>query len=154
MDGVMAEGKAGACLERDAGGNCAVWDGSGREFGPGADEREKSRITRAQESHVPTSSFLSGKLPIQLPSTAAGCNASRTEASSIMAMMNELIFVVEEAAEGGYTAKALGASIFTEADSLDELRTSILDAVRCHFGESERPKMVRLHLVRDEVLPV
>ncbi|KAF0245578.1 MAG: 2-oxoisovalerate dehydrogenase [Planctomycetota bacterium] len=71
-----------------------------------------------------------------------------------MALMSELIFVVEEAVEGGYTAKALGASIFTEADSLDELRAGILDAVRCHFGESERPKMVRLHLVRDEVLPV
>jgi len=69
--------------------------------------------------------------------------------------MNELIFVVEEAAEGGYTARALGASIFTEAETLDELRSSILDSVRCHFeDERERPRMVRLHLVRDEVLPV
>ena len=71
-----------------------------------------------------------------------------------MVFMSELIFVVEEAAEGGYTARALGASIFTEAETLDELRSNILDAVRCHFGDGDRPKMVRLHLVRDEVLPV
>jgi len=69
--------------------------------------------------------------------------------------MSELIFVVEEAPEGGFTAKALQASIVTEAESLEELRANILDAVRCHFAdERERPKMVRLHLVRDEVLPV
>ena len=69
--------------------------------------------------------------------------------------MNELIFAVEEAAEGGYTAKALGVSIFTEAESLDELRENVVDAVRCHFGdERERPGKGRLHFVRDEELPL
>ena len=66
--------------------------------------------------------------------------------------MSELIFLVEEAAEGGFTARALGQSIFTEADSIDELRVAVRDAVRCHFSEAEAPKVIRLHFVRDEVL--
>ena len=53
--------------------------------------------------------------------------------------------------DGGYTAKALGESIFTEADNLDSLRTMIRDAVHCHFEDSDRPKLIRLHIVRDEV---
>lgn len=48
-------------------------------------------------------------------------------------MQDEIIFLVEEAAEGGYQARALGYSIHTEADSLNELRKMVLDAVRCHF---------------------
>jgi hypothetical protein len=48
--------------------------------------------------------------------------------------MSELMFLVEDAPEGGYTARALGESIFTEADTLDELRENIRDAVKCHFG--------------------
>ena len=67
---------------------------------------------------------------------------------------SEIIFVVEESPEGGYEAKALGESIFTEAETMDELRTMVQDAVRCHFEEHERPQMIRLHLVHDEVLPV
>jgi hypothetical protein len=66
--------------------------------------------------------------------------------------MNEIIFQVEEAAEGGYTARALGHAIFTEADSLDELRDNVRDAVRCHFDEGTGPQLIRLHFVRDEVL--
>jgi dephospho-CoA kinase len=50
--------------------------------------------------------------------------------------MNELIFLVEEAPEGGYTARALGESIFTEADDVAKLEESIRDAVRCHFEAS------------------
>lgn len=53
--------------------------------------------------------------------------------------MNEIIFLVEESAEGGYTARALGESIFTEADSIPELREMIRDAVLCHFDEGEHP---------------
>ena len=68
--------------------------------------------------------------------------------------MKELIFVVEEAPEGGFTAHALGESIFTEADTLDELSEQVRDAVRCHFDEENRPKTVRLHFVRDEVIAV
>jgi hypothetical protein len=67
-------------------------------------------------------------------------------------MPGELIFLVEEAPEGGYTARALGEPIFTEADSWDELKTRVQDAVRCHFGETGRPGILRLHLVRDEIL--
>ena len=62
----------------------------------------------------------------------------------------ELIFVVESAAEGGFTARALGASIFTEGDDLDQLRENVREAVRCHFDGSA-PGGVRLHFVRDEV---
>jgi hypothetical protein len=65
---------------------------------------------------------------------------------------DEIIFVVEDAPEGGYEARALGHSIFTEADTLDELRTMVRDAVACHFDDSERPRVIRLHLVRDELL--
>lgn len=66
--------------------------------------------------------------------------------------MKEVFFLVEEAIEGGYTAKALGESIFTEADSLDELKSEIKDAVLCHFDESEMPKVIRLHMVKEETL--
>lgn len=68
--------------------------------------------------------------------------------------MSEIIFVIEEADEGGYIAKALGASIFTEGDSLEELRANIRDAVRCHFDNEQIPKMIRLHFVRDELMAV
>ena len=64
----------------------------------------------------------------------------------------EIIFVVQDAAEGGYEARALGHSIFTEADTLDELRSMVRDAVTCHFNDSDRPSVIRLHLVRDELL--
>ncbi|MHB8619726.1 MAG: 2-oxoisovalerate dehydrogenase [Chloroflexota bacterium] len=66
----------------------------------------------------------------------------------------EVIFLVGEAPEGGYTARALDHAIHTEADSLPELKRMVQDAVRCHFDEAERPAMVRLHLVRDELIPV
>ena len=66
--------------------------------------------------------------------------------------MSELIFQVEESPEGGYTARALGASIFTEAEDLEDLHAQVRDAVRCHFDEGEAPAMIRLHFVRDEVI--
>jgi hypothetical protein len=53
--------------------------------------------------------------------------------------MNEIIFLVEESPEGGYTARALSESIYTEADTLAELYDQLRDAVQCHFDESERP---------------
>ena len=68
--------------------------------------------------------------------------------------MSELVFVVEEAPEGGYVARALGESIFTEADTLAELHDQVLDAVRCHYEEDARPSLVRLHFIRDELLAV
>lgn len=66
--------------------------------------------------------------------------------------MPEIIFLVEESEEGGYIARAIGQSIFTEADSLDELRSSIIEALQTHFEEGAAPKIVRLHIVREEVL--
>ncbi|HMD97694.1 MAG TPA: 2-oxoisovalerate dehydrogenase [Terriglobia bacterium] len=68
--------------------------------------------------------------------------------------MTELIFMVEESPEGGYTARALGESIFTEADDLAGLHEKVRDAVRCHFEEGQGPKVVRLHFVREEVMAV
>ena len=67
--------------------------------------------------------------------------------------MTEIVFLVEEDPEGGFTARALGESIVTEADDLSTLRENVLDAVRCHYlTREEWPKVVRLHHVRDEVL--
>ena len=66
--------------------------------------------------------------------------------------MNEIIFLIEEAGEGGFTARALGESIFTEADTLDALRQQVREAVNCHFDGGKAPKVIRLHFVRDEVL--
>jgi hypothetical protein len=66
--------------------------------------------------------------------------------------MNEIIFLVEEAPEGGYIARALGQSIFTEADDLTELHTQIREAVHCHFEEGQEPQVIRLHFVREEVI--
>ena len=66
--------------------------------------------------------------------------------------MDEIIFLVHEAPEGGYAARALEASIFTEADDMASLHEQLRDAVRCHFDEAERPKIIRLHFVREEVI--
>ena len=66
---------------------------------------------------------------------------------------SEIIFSVQESPEGGYQARALGFSIFTEADTLDKLKTMILEAVSCHFEATEKPTVIRLHMVKDEVIP-
>ena len=66
---------------------------------------------------------------------------------------SEIIFSVEESPEGGYEARALGYSIYTQADTLAELRAMVRDAVSCHFDEEDRPRVIRLHLVKDEVIP-
>ncbi len=66
--------------------------------------------------------------------------------------MNEIIFLVEEAVEGGFTARALGESIFTEGEDLTELRVNVRDAVDCHFDDGEKPKVIRLHMVSEEVM--
>jgi hypothetical protein len=67
-------------------------------------------------------------------------------------MEKEIIFLVEEAPEGGYTARALGHNICTEADSLAELRKMVRDAVCCHCEAEEMPRLIRLHMVKDEVI--
>ena len=69
--------------------------------------------------------------------------------------MRELIFEVTEDIEGGYVASALGIGIHTQAESVDELRTMVREAVDCYFDETdEKPTLIRLHFVRDEVLAV
>ncbi|MHA1682189.1 MAG: 2-oxoisovalerate dehydrogenase [Promethearchaeota archaeon] len=66
--------------------------------------------------------------------------------------MNEIFFIIEESLDGGYEARALDVSIFTEAETIEELKESIKDAVRCHFDEKNIPKLIRLHFVREEVI--
>ncbi|MCP1715491.1 putative RNase H-like HicB family nuclease [Methanocalculus alkaliphilus] len=66
----------------------------------------------------------------------------------------EIIFIVEESPEGGYEAYSLGHSIFTQADSYEELKAMVHDAVSCHFEEDERPRIIRLHQVKDELIVV
>jgi hypothetical protein len=68
--------------------------------------------------------------------------------------VSEIIFAVEESPEGGYEARALGHSLFTQAETWAELRKMIRDAVRCHFDEAHRPRVIRLHLTRDEIIAV
>jgi hypothetical protein len=59
--------------------------------------------------------------------------------------MNEIIFLIVDDPEGGYRARALGASIFTEAETLDDLRRNVRDAVDCHFDHDKKPGIIRLH---------
>jgi predicted RNase H-like HicB family nuclease len=67
----------------------------------------------------------------------------------------ELIFEVRDAEEGGYSARALGHGIFTEGDTWDELRANVLEATSVHFeDETERPRLVQLHYVKDELIPL
>ena len=69
--------------------------------------------------------------------------------------MDEIIFVVEEAREDGYTARALGEPIFTEADDVEALQTEVRDAVLCHSeDDTNRPRVIRLHLVQDRLIAV
>ena len=67
---------------------------------------------------------------------------------------SEIIFEVSESLDGGYEARALSAAIFTQGDSMDELKQNLKEAVQCHFDEGEAPSVIRLHLVRDEVIAV
>jgi hypothetical protein len=66
-------------------------------------------------------------------------------------MPKEILFLVEESPEGGYEAQAPGYSIYTQAETLDEMKQMAVDAVRCHFDEGEMPRLIRLHLVREEL---
>ncbi len=68
--------------------------------------------------------------------------------------MSEVIFLVQEAPEGGYTARAVGASIFTEGDTLEELRLNVREATECYFDDEQQPKTILLRFVREEVLPM
>jgi len=66
--------------------------------------------------------------------------------------MNELIFIVNESPEGGFEAKALDHPIFTEADTVEQLKSMIKDSVKCHFEPASMPKIIRLHFVKEEII--
>ncbi len=69
-----------------------------------------------------------------------------------MGDLKEIFFIVKECEEGGYEARALGYSIYAEADDLQSLKESVRDAIRCHFEENERPRLIKLHIEREEIL--
>ncbi|MBK8121360.1 MAG: 2-oxoisovalerate dehydrogenase [Sulfuritalea sp.] len=66
--------------------------------------------------------------------------------------MSEIHFIVEEAPEGGFVARAVGADIYTEADDLVGLHAQVRDAVHCHFDEGDKPALIRLHITREEAI--
>jgi predicted RNase H-like HicB family nuclease len=68
--------------------------------------------------------------------------------------MRELIFEVAQESDGGFTAEALGEGIFTQADSWEELRANVQEAVEAYFFDQQKPSAVRLRLVRDEVMAI
>ncbi|MBI5141870.1 MAG: 2-oxoisovalerate dehydrogenase [Nitrospirae bacterium] len=69
--------------------------------------------------------------------------------------MKEIIFeIIEDETDGGFVARALGYSIVTEADTWDELRANVREAVICHFDDANVPPLIRLHRVIDELVPV
>lgn len=65
--------------------------------------------------------------------------------------MEEVIFIVNESDEGGYTAKALGVSIFSQAETIDDLKKEIIDAVHCHFDDAKK-RVIRLHIIKEEII--
>ncbi len=67
---------------------------------------------------------------------------------------DEIIFLVEESQDGGYEARALGYSIFTQGETFDEIKKNIKDAVHCHFEEKDKSLLIRLHFVKDEIITV
>ncbi|MBZ0182725.1 MAG: 2-oxoisovalerate dehydrogenase [Melioribacteraceae bacterium] len=68
-----------------------------------------------------------------------------------MNLMNEIIFIIQDSIEDGFEAKAVGFSIYTEADTMDELKSKIIEAVDCHFDEN-KPKLIRLHYIKEEII--
>ena len=82
-------------------------------------------------------------------------NFQRTKSEEGQPMESaEIIFEVTEAAEGGYDARALGHGIFTQGEDWADLKTMVRDAVLCHFDANNLPKVIRLHLVKDEAIAV
>lgn len=76
------------------------------------------------------------------------------EETAMASPSTEIIFEVsEDEIDGGYSASALGYGIHTEGETLDEVRGNVREAVECFFDEpAARPRVIRLHFVRDEVL--
>ena len=68
--------------------------------------------------------------------------------------MSELVFEVVQESDGGYCAECLTENIFTQADTCEELRRNVREAVSGFFFDGQLPPSIRLHLVRDEVLSI
>ena len=66
--------------------------------------------------------------------------------------MHEIIFEIIQEEDGGYVAESLGENIFTQADTWEELRANVKDAVNAYYFDRKAPETIRLHLIRDEVL--
>jgi len=66
----------------------------------------------------------------------------------------EILFLVEEGDEGGYIARSLKYPIYTQGDTLDDLKEMVHEAVICHFGDTPAPALIRLHIVKDVVIAV
>ncbi|MCL2353896.1 MAG: 2-oxoisovalerate dehydrogenase [Defluviitaleaceae bacterium] len=69
-------------------------------------------------------------------------------------MIKEIIFTVTESLDGGYEAQAVGHSIYSQCDNYEELADALRDAVKCHFDESQRPSLIRIHLVKNEIIAI
>lgn len=67
-------------------------------------------------------------------------------------MAAEIIFYIEESLDGGFEARALGYDIFTDGETVDELKANIKDAIHCHFDDGEVPQIIKLHFVREEAI--
>ncbi len=66
--------------------------------------------------------------------------------------MEEIIFQIKDSIEGGYEAQAVGFSIFTEAETMENLKSNIVEAVDCHFEKYEKPRLIRLHYTKEEII--
>ena len=67
-------------------------------------------------------------------------------------MVSEIIFYIEESLDGGFEARALGHDIFTDGETVEELKANIKDAIHCHFEDGEEPHIIKLHFVREEAI--
>lgn len=67
-------------------------------------------------------------------------------------MVSEIIFYIEESLDGGFEARALGYDIFTDGETVEELKINIKDAIHCHFEDGEEPRIIKLHFVREEAI--
>lgn len=66
--------------------------------------------------------------------------------------MEEIIFLIKDSIDGGYEAKAVGFSIFTEAETMENLKSNIVEAVDCHFDKNKKPRLIRLHYIKEEII--
>ena len=117
------------------------WRPAEREDGgPGRERPDFPRARAGTRSELPARAGLPGR----------GCRGT----GMAMGMVTEIVFLVEEDPEGGYVATAVGAAIVTQAETIEELREAVYEAVHCHFEEDDpdRPRRIRLRFVREEVI--